>query len=50
MRAEPWWSSLPTAKLLLVEYLKYMAAQVRMRLEPSPDRTDVARRDGHDRS
>ncbi|MCC7347292.1 MAG: YdcF family protein [Variibacter sp.] len=42
LRAEPWWSSLPTAKLLISEYLKYMVAQVRMRLEPAPDATDVA--------
>lgn len=43
MRAEPWWSSLPTAKLLISEYLKYIVAQVRMRLEPAPGTTDVAR-------
>jgi uncharacterized SAM-binding protein YcdF (DUF218 family) len=42
MRAEPWWSSLPTAKLLISEYLKYIVAQVRMRLEPAPGTTDVA--------
>jgi uncharacterized SAM-binding protein YcdF (DUF218 family) len=42
MRAEPWWDSLPTAKLLFSEYLKYMLAQVRMRLEPASDTTDVA--------
>jgi uncharacterized SAM-binding protein YcdF (DUF218 family) len=47
MRAEPWWTNLPTAKLLFSEYLKYMLAQVRMRLEPTPGTTDVARaRDG----
>jgi uncharacterized SAM-binding protein YcdF (DUF218 family) len=43
MRAEPWWTNLPTAKLLFSEYLKYMFAQVRMRLEPAPETTDVAR-------
>jgi uncharacterized SAM-binding protein YcdF (DUF218 family) len=42
MRTESWWT-LPTAKLLLSEYLKYMLAQVRMRIEPDPDLTDVAR-------
>jgi uncharacterized SAM-binding protein YcdF (DUF218 family) len=42
MRTESWWR-LPTAKLLLSEYLKYMLAQVRMRIEPGPDRTDIAR-------
>jgi uncharacterized SAM-binding protein YcdF (DUF218 family) len=33
MRAERWWSP-ATAKLLLSEYLKYIFAQLRMRLEP----------------
>jgi hypothetical protein len=32
MRSEAWWSSPPTAKLLFSEYLKYIVAQVRMRL------------------
>jgi uncharacterized SAM-binding protein YcdF (DUF218 family) len=43
LRAEPWWSNPPIAKLLISEFLKYMLAQVRMRLEPAPDTTDVAR-------
>jgi uncharacterized SAM-binding protein YcdF (DUF218 family) len=43
LRAEPWWASLPTAKLLFSEYLKYMLAQVRMRLESAPEVTGVAR-------
>ncbi|MBN8919953.1 MAG: YdcF family protein [Rhizobiales bacterium] len=43
LRTEPWWTSVPIAKLLISEYLKYMLAQVRMRLEPEPDKTDVAR-------
>ena len=42
LRAGAWWDSLPTAKLLFSEYLKYMLAQVRMRLEPISDMTDVA--------
>ena len=33
MRSERWWSP-ATAKLLVSEYLKYIVAQVRMRLEP----------------
>ena len=41
--AEPWWQSLGTTRLLLSEYLKYMVVQVRMRLEPAPEPTDVAR-------
>jgi uncharacterized SAM-binding protein YcdF (DUF218 family) len=43
LRAEPWWDSIPTAKLMFSEYLKYIIAQVRMRLDPAPERTDVAR-------
>ena len=31
MRNEAWWSSPPTARLLISEYLKYIVAQVRMR-------------------
>jgi uncharacterized SAM-binding protein YcdF (DUF218 family) len=47
LRTEPWWSHPPTARLLISEYLKYMVVQVRIRLEPAPDNTDVARgRDG----
>src|SRR6266511_3719020 len=50
MRAEPWWTSLPTAKLLFSEYLKYMVAQIRMRLEPTSETTDVAGARGRIRS
>jgi uncharacterized SAM-binding protein YcdF (DUF218 family) len=46
MRNEPWWSSAATAKLLMSEYLKFVAVQVRMRLEPADDGTDVARARG----
>lgn len=42
LRSEPWWTSPPIAKLLLSEFLKYMLAQVRMRLEPALGRTDIA--------
>jgi uncharacterized SAM-binding protein YcdF (DUF218 family) len=42
LRQEPWWDSLSTAKLLFSEYLKYMLAQMRMRLEPASETTDVA--------
>jgi uncharacterized SAM-binding protein YcdF (DUF218 family) len=41
LRTEPWWSSMPTAKLLFVEYLKYMLAQIRLRLDLD-EATDVA--------
>lgn len=33
-RAERWWTSPITTRLLVSEYLKYIYAQVRMRLEP----------------
>jgi uncharacterized SAM-binding protein YcdF (DUF218 family) len=32
LRIEPWWSSGDTTRLVLSEYLKYLAAEVRMRL------------------
>jgi uncharacterized SAM-binding protein YcdF (DUF218 family) len=43
LRSEPWWSNAATARLLFSEYLKYMAAQVRIRLEPSPESSGLAR-------
>jgi uncharacterized SAM-binding protein YcdF (DUF218 family) len=42
LRAEHWWESLPVAKLLFSEYVKYMLSQIRVRLEPISDVTDVA--------
>jgi uncharacterized SAM-binding protein YcdF (DUF218 family) len=33
LRNEPWWASAPTARLILSEYAKFMAAQLRMRIE-----------------
>ena len=42
VRADRWWTSAPTARLLLSEYLKYIAAQVRMRLEPALAATEIA--------
>lgn len=32
-REEPWWTSAPTLRLLLSEYVKYIAAELRVRLE-----------------
>jgi uncharacterized SAM-binding protein YcdF (DUF218 family) len=43
LRAEPWWSSAPTAKLLVVEYVKYIFAQIRMRISPGSASTGSAR-------
>jgi uncharacterized SAM-binding protein YcdF (DUF218 family) len=33
VKTEPWWSNLDTARLLFGEYLKYIFAQARMRLD-----------------
>lgn len=37
LRNEPWWSSAPTARLILSEYAKYVMAQLRIRIEPASD-------------
>jgi hypothetical protein len=50
MRAQPWWTSAPTARLLISEYLKYMLAQIRMRIESVPAATDVAGRGNNAKS
>lgn len=34
MREEPWWANMQTARLLMLEYLKYLAALARVRVEP----------------
>lgn len=34
VKSEPWWSNTDTARLLLAEYLKYLFALMRMRLDP----------------
>jgi uncharacterized SAM-binding protein YcdF (DUF218 family) len=33
-RGEPWWSSVPTTKVMILEYLKYIVVVVRTRLDP----------------
>jgi len=35
LRAEPWWSSGTTVKLLFTEYLKYVFAVARMQIQPA---------------
>jgi uncharacterized SAM-binding protein YcdF (DUF218 family) len=35
LKAQPWWSSGATTRLLVSEYLKYLFAQVRMRVHPA---------------
>jgi uncharacterized SAM-binding protein YcdF (DUF218 family) len=37
LRAEPWWSHLATAKLLFTEYVKYIVAAIRIRLDRDSD-------------
>jgi len=44
-RAEPWWSSTGTAKILVFEYLKLIVAAARTDLERAPAATEVAHRD-----
>jgi uncharacterized SAM-binding protein YcdF (DUF218 family) len=34
LRAEPWWSSTTTARLIVLEYLKFLFTHVRMQLNP----------------
>lgn len=34
LRVEPWWSSAATARLVMQEYLKFLFARTRMRLNP----------------
>jgi uncharacterized SAM-binding protein YcdF (DUF218 family) len=41
MRNEPWWTS-SSMQLLLFEYMKYLVAQIRTRLEPASASTDFA--------
>ncbi|MFL9825422.1 YdcF family protein [Rhodoplanes sp. SY1] len=43
-RAEPWWASAANARLLMTEYVKYIVALARIRIEPVVDLTDVAQR------
>jgi uncharacterized SAM-binding protein YcdF (DUF218 family) len=43
LRAEPWWSHLSTARLLFSEYVKYIVATIRMRLDPASAATEPSR-------
>jgi uncharacterized SAM-binding protein YcdF (DUF218 family) len=45
IRAEPWWSHSGTAKLLLSEYLKFLVAAARIRLEPVFAVMEITHRD-----
>jgi uncharacterized SAM-binding protein YcdF (DUF218 family) len=46
VRAELWWRHPSTAKLMVVEYLKFLVAAARIRLHPLADVTEIAYR-GH---
>lgn len=35
LRSEPWWSSAATARLILLEYLKFLFSHVRMQINPT---------------
>ena len=41
LRNEPWWTSAPTARLILSEYAKYVVALLRMHIEPLSAAVDV---------
>jgi len=43
LRAEPWWSHAPTAKLLFFEYLKYIVTVIRIRIDPASAPTTPSR-------
>jgi uncharacterized SAM-binding protein YcdF (DUF218 family) len=43
-RNEPWWHHPGTTKIMVFEYLKYLAAVARIRLEPVIDVTEIAYR------
>jgi uncharacterized SAM-binding protein YcdF (DUF218 family) len=36
LKAEPWWNHGATLRLMLSEYLKYVAARVRIQVDPAP--------------
>jgi uncharacterized SAM-binding protein YcdF (DUF218 family) len=44
VRAEPWWRRPGTAKVLVMEYLKFLVAAARIRLHPLADVTEIAYR------
>jgi hypothetical protein len=41
-RAEPWWTNPASAKVLVLEYFKYIVATARIGLDASPGATTVA--------
>ena len=43
LRIEPWWSNTATTRLVLSEYLKFLAAKVRMRFDSLANAADTGR-------
>jgi uncharacterized SAM-binding protein YcdF (DUF218 family) len=41
LRAEPWWASGATTKLMISEYLKYIVASIRIQLNPAAGETET---------
>jgi len=41
LRAEPWWASGATMRLMVSEYLKYIFARLRIRLNPAAGETET---------
>ena len=41
-RNDPWYMHAVTSRTMAIEYVKFMAALMRMRIEPSPSRNEVA--------
>jgi hypothetical protein len=44
LRIEPWWSRGETTRLVLSEYLKYLAAKVRMRFDSIAEASELPTR------
>ncbi|WP_246164058.1 YdcF family protein [Blastochloris sulfoviridis] len=47
LRAEPWWASPRTARLVALEYVKYLMAHVRLRLDPPTHASALATAQSH---
>ena len=47
LRIEPWWSNGATTRLVLSEYLKYLAAKVRMRFDSLTETSELPLRAPH---
>jgi hypothetical protein len=45
-RAQPWWSSAANARLLMLEYVKYIVTVARIRFEPAMESAGLPPRAG----